>query len=143
MSKNTFISAFKKHIVYGVLAVCALVTVAHAAVDKFTVVISGVATTEDYNFTPCYPITGEFYHPDPNVTRVRMEYPNDPAKFFMYPVNQKVHIDFHEQQMKRGDNPYSDFVAEDDYGLEYGRIRMIFWAPDPKEDNECRNANTS
>ncbi len=116
---------------------------AQAGVQKFTVVISGVATTQDYNFTPCYPITGEFYHPDPNVTRVRMEYPVDPSKFFMYPVNRKVHIDFHEKQMKRGDNPYSDFVAEDDYGVEYGRIRMIFWAPDPKKDNECKNATTS
>ena len=114
-----------------------------AAVEKYTVIISGVATTEDYNFTPCYPITGEFYHPDSRVTRVRMEYPYDPTKFFMYPVNQKVHIEFHEDQMKRGDNPYSDFVAEDDYGVEYGRIRMIFWAPDPKEDNTCKDALTT
>ncbi len=115
----------------------------YAAVEKYTVIISGVATTEDYNFTPCYPITGEFYHPDSRVTRVRMEYPYDPTKFFMYPVNKKVHIEFHEDQMKRGDNPYSDFVAEDDYGVEYGRIRMIFWAPDPKEDNTCKDALTT
>ena len=115
----------------------------YAAVEKYTVIISGVATSEDYNFTPCYPITGEFYHPDSRVTRVRMEYPYDPTKFFMYPVNKKVHIEFHEDQMKRGDNPYSDFVAEDDYGVEYGRIRMIFWAPDPKEDNTCKDALTT
>ena len=111
---------------------------AQAYPDKFTVRISGVEVTRDTNISPCFPITGFFTHPDPAVTKVRMEWPVDPSKYFVFPVNKEVHIKFHEDQMRRGDNPYSDFVALDEEGQEHGRIRMIFWAPEDPDDNRCQ-----
>lgn len=105
---------------------------------EYTVYISGEAYTKDIRVSPCFPLTAEFYHPNKAVTRIRMEYPIDPSKFFILSIQDESHLEFHEEVMRNGENPYIDFIAEDDVGNQYGRIRMLFYAPEDPDDNECR-----
>lgn len=111
---------------------------AWAVDDVFTVWVSGVPVIEDRTFTPCYPLKAEFDHDNPIVTRIRNEYPIDPEKFFMYHIDDKPHLTFHEDNMKKDLYPYMDWVAEDLNGNEYGRIRMKFVPPKDQSKNKCK-----
>ena len=91
---------------------------------------------------PCYPVMASFFHSHYDVTRIRMEYPIDPSKFFMFPAFGRTHMEFHEEVLKNGQRPYMDWVAEDDNGKQYGRIRMLINAPDRPLDNDCETAFT-
>lgn len=99
--------------------------------------ISGVNVVEDVRFTPCYPVNGFFTHPDPRVTKIRMENPRYPAQFIEYPKNADVHIYIHENLMKQNVFSWSNFIAMDASGNEYGRILVSFDPPEDPENNKC------
>lgn len=106
---------------------------------NFRVFINGTPYTVDSEFTPCYPLHASFEHDDLRVTKIRNEYPIDTSKYFMYSLHDRPHLEFHEDNMKKNLNPYMDWVAEDYEGNEYGRIRMMFYAPPDQRNNDCND----
>lgn len=105
---------------------------------SFLVYINGHPYSKDATLPPpCFPVMASFYHSHYDVTRIRMEYPIDPSKFFMFPLYGETRMEFHEGVLRDGDRPYMDWVAEDDAGNQYGRIRMIINAPKNPDENDC------
>lgn len=80
----------------------------------------------DGNVSPCFPVMARFTHPDSSVTRIRMRYPYDHGKYMLFPLDQEVHIELHENFMKRSLSSISDFIAEDDFGNDYGVVTLTF-----------------
>lgn len=130
-----------KHIVIAVIGILAFSNLTHAQDSSytFTVYINEIPYSgENLEIpAPCYPVMVSFYHSHYDVTRIRMEYPIDPTKFFMFPAFGKSHMEFHEDVLKNGQRPYMDWIAEDDKGNQYGRMRMIINAPKDPHDNDC------
>lgn len=94
--------------------------------EGFTVTINGVPYRKSATISPDVPITAYFSHPDSRVTRVKMQHPQNPLLRVIYPVNREVGIQNHSAMMSRGVLSASDFVALDDRGREYGKIRLVF-----------------
>jgi hypothetical protein len=109
---------------------------APAWAQDFVVNIGGHSYREDATIRPCYPLTAIFFHPNINVTKVRMENPRDPSMYMMFPVDQRVAITLHENFMRSGEWSFSDFVAIDDAGKEYGRFQLIF---EPRSETDQQN----
>lgn len=105
--------------------------------NGLTLEISGVYVVEDTRFMPCYPLNGFFTHPDPRVTKIRMENPRNTRQFIDYPKNTEVHIHIHENFMRQNVYSWSNFIAMDDSGNEYGRIHVTFDPPGDPSRNEC------
>lgn len=94
--------------------------------DGFNVIINGAPYMMDMSIKVNPPITAHFTHSNPAVTRVRMQYPRDPRMHVFYPVNRDVTIELHSSYMDQGVASYSDFIAEDDAGNAYDKIRLTF-----------------
>ncbi len=125
-----------------ILITAALVLLAGTALARNTanglvLEISGVYVVEDFRFMPCYPVNGFFTHPDPRVSKIRMENPRNPAQFIDYPKNAEVHITIHENFMKQNVYSWSNFIAMDSAGNEYGRIHVTFDPPSDPDHNKC------
>ncbi len=124
-------------VLFLALAVC--VSPVQAANDPKGLVleISGVFVVEDTRFSPCYPLDAFFTHPDPRVTTIRMENPRNPRQYIDYPKNTAVNIHIHENFMKQGEYSWSNFIAMDNAGNEYGRMHVIFDPPADPHHNTC------
>ncbi len=120
-----------------VMMLCAVPTAARADSDIFTVYLNDIPTMHTTTVRPCYPVMARFEHPDPAVTRVRMRYPHNHAMFMHFPMNEDVHIELHEDYMKRGKLSLSDFIAEDDAGAQYGLMTLTFIPVDPTQGQFC------
>ena len=103
----------------------------------FTVFLNDIAYSQTGNVRPCYPVMARFEHPDPAVTRVRMEYPYNSEMFMHFPVNKDVHIKLHEEFMRAGQLSLSHFIAEDDKGNRYGQMTLTFIPVDPAHGEIC------
>lgn len=105
--------------------------------NHFVVNISGVDYTSSQNIVPCFPLIAHFRHSNPEVTKIRMQYPLNPRMYMIFPVQDEAHIKLHEDYMKLGEYSFSDFIALDDYNKEYGTIRLTFIPPYNPKANAC------
>lgn len=95
-------------------------------VDQFIITINDQSYNKSQTIYTQAPVYAWFMHPNPRVTHIRMEYPRNTSMYIDYPVNEKVRIQIHESYLQAGDLSFSDFVARDDAGHEYDRIRLTF-----------------
>lgn len=93
---------------------------------QFTIVINDEAYTRSQTIYTSTPVYATFKHPNPHVTHVRMEYPDKPDLYIDYPIGEKVRIQIHESYIQAGVFSYSDFIAQDDQGNPYDKIRLVF-----------------
>lgn len=103
----------------------------------FTVFLNDLPHTYTAKVRPCYPVMARFEHPDPNVTRVRMRYPYNHRMYMFFALNTDINIKLHEDYMKKGQLSLSDFIAEDDFGNEYGMMTLTFIPVDPENGEFC------
>ena len=95
-------------------------------VDQFIITINDKSYDRSQTIYTQAPVYAWFMHPDPRVTHIRMEYPRNTSMYIDYPVNEKVRIQIHESYLQAGDLSFSDFIARDSTGREFGRIRLTF-----------------
>ncbi|MBI3609183.1 MAG: hypothetical protein HY204_00575 [Nitrospirae bacterium] len=96
------------------------------AVSAFTVQINGTPYTRSEVISPTLPIIAVFYHPDPNVTTIRMQFPADPGRRMTFPLGRPVRLVDPEMNLKEGKRVQSEFVAVDELGNEYDKISLTF-----------------
>lgn len=98
----------------------------NATVDRFVITINDISYDSSQTVFTSIPVRAWFNHPNPAVTNIRMEYPRNTSMYFDYPVNEEVRLQIHESHLQAGMLSHSDFIAQDDQGNSYGRIRIVF-----------------
>ncbi len=126
---------------YRIFMICVLMVMAfsqsvYAQRERpFTIYLNDNPVTYSQNVSPCFPVMARFEHPNPKVTQVRMRYPRNWSMYRIYGMGQDVGIDIHENFMRDGVTSYSDFIAEDAQGNQYGTIQLTF-VPIPADQYE-------
>ena len=115
----------------------ALKAQADTGYERFIVTISGVDYESSQNIRPCYPVMARFYHSNPHIVKVRMQYPHNRKLYMDFGIDETVHIPLHENYMKKGQWSLSDFIAVDEGGRELERMTLVFVPLPDGEENEC------
>lgn len=97
--------------------------------DVFTVYVNGLPYQYVAAITPEIPIEISFSHPDPTVSKIRIQNPDNPGKFVDFKIGQTPRVTYHEQHMEEGVPSSSTFIAFDENGKKKGTIIISFVPP--------------
>lgn len=130
---------------FGFACAVALIILSGAAhaeesgANQFTVFLNNIPHKMSGTVRPCTPLMARFVHPDPHVSRVRMRYPYDHNLFIFFPMNREINITLHQDYMEKGEWSLSDFIAEDESGVQYGQMTLTFQPLDPQNKGMCES----